>query len=367
MVHPLLHLIATQPHLLGEHVEAYAQLVGEEVGKASTMWISRVVYWAAALALIVLAVLFAGIALMLWAGSPVRRQPRGAVAADRRAAGAVRRRRDLHTAGACQGHAPPVRHDPSAVQRRRGDAARRGRRMNTTGRPRRDAAAADRGLAACAPSPARVAPMTAVPPFVTESALDEGAFPPAEASGRAAERARSGDRVARAAAAGDATPGAIGREAARPRGQRLLLAAGRAPARDAGARGADRGGRELVVATPAAHRRRRRCRGLAHAGCAAGAAQSAAVARRRRLGRRAARADPPVALAAEAGAAGRAAAAGAVARNPAPAGRIVAVDGRGAERRRPGANPGPGHDRRSAERSDARPRAPHRSSHRDRR
>ena len=70
MVHPLLHLIATQPHLIGEHVEAYAQLVGEEVGKASTQWISRVVYWAAALALIVLAVLFAGIALMLWAGSP---------------------------------------------------------------------------------------------------------------------------------------------------------------------------------------------------------------------------------------------------------------------------------------------------------
>ncbi len=66
MLHPLLHLIATQPHLLGEHVEAYAQLVGEEVGKVSTLWIWRLVYWVAALALFMLGLLFTGVALMLW-------------------------------------------------------------------------------------------------------------------------------------------------------------------------------------------------------------------------------------------------------------------------------------------------------------
>ena len=31
MIHPLLRLTTTEPHLLGDHVEAYADLVGEEV------------------------------------------------------------------------------------------------------------------------------------------------------------------------------------------------------------------------------------------------------------------------------------------------------------------------------------------------
>ena len=42
MIHPLLRLVATEPHLLGDHVEAYAELVGEEVSKVSTAWIARV-------------------------------------------------------------------------------------------------------------------------------------------------------------------------------------------------------------------------------------------------------------------------------------------------------------------------------------
>ena len=48
MIHPLLHLIATKPQLLGDHVEAYAELVGAEVGKTSKMWIMRVVFYAVA-------------------------------------------------------------------------------------------------------------------------------------------------------------------------------------------------------------------------------------------------------------------------------------------------------------------------------
>ena len=70
MIHPLLHLIATKPQLLGDHVEAYAELVGAEVGKTSKMWISRVVFYAVALFLLSTGLVFVGVALMLWAVVP---------------------------------------------------------------------------------------------------------------------------------------------------------------------------------------------------------------------------------------------------------------------------------------------------------
>ena len=49
MIHPLLRLAATEPHLLGDHVEAYAALVGEEVNKVSTSLILRIALYGAAL------------------------------------------------------------------------------------------------------------------------------------------------------------------------------------------------------------------------------------------------------------------------------------------------------------------------------
>jgi len=70
MIHPLLHLIATKPQLLGDHVEAYAELVGAEVGNTSKMWISRVVFYAVALFLLSAGLIFTGVALMLWAVVP---------------------------------------------------------------------------------------------------------------------------------------------------------------------------------------------------------------------------------------------------------------------------------------------------------
>jgi len=70
MIHPLLHLIATKPQLLGDHVEAYAELVGAEVGKTSKMWISRVVFFAVAAFLLSTGLVFVGVALMLWAVVP---------------------------------------------------------------------------------------------------------------------------------------------------------------------------------------------------------------------------------------------------------------------------------------------------------
>jgi len=67
MIHPLLTLIATKPQLLGDHVEAYAELLGAEVGKTSKMWTMRAVYGIAAAFLLATFVTFTGVATMLWA------------------------------------------------------------------------------------------------------------------------------------------------------------------------------------------------------------------------------------------------------------------------------------------------------------
>jgi hypothetical protein len=70
MIHPLLRLIATQPQLLADHAESYADLVGEELGKTTAVWKRRVLLNAAALCLIGVAAVLAGVALMLWAALP---------------------------------------------------------------------------------------------------------------------------------------------------------------------------------------------------------------------------------------------------------------------------------------------------------
>ncbi len=71
MLHPVLHLIATKPQLLGEHMEAYAELVGIEVGKTTKLWKSRAQLYAVALFLLIVGILFAGMALMFWALMPL--------------------------------------------------------------------------------------------------------------------------------------------------------------------------------------------------------------------------------------------------------------------------------------------------------
>ena len=52
MIHPLLHLITTKPQLLGDHVEAYAELVGDEVEEDVEDWGLRVAFYAVALFLL---------------------------------------------------------------------------------------------------------------------------------------------------------------------------------------------------------------------------------------------------------------------------------------------------------------------------
>ena len=70
MIHPLLRLITSEPHLLGDHVEAYADLVGEEAKKTAAAWGLRVALFAASLALLIVALVLTGVAIMLWAAVP---------------------------------------------------------------------------------------------------------------------------------------------------------------------------------------------------------------------------------------------------------------------------------------------------------
>ena len=70
-IHPLLRLVATQPELLAAHVQAYAALIGDDVGQAAAALARRTALAAAAAALAVLACVFAGTALMLWAVAPL--------------------------------------------------------------------------------------------------------------------------------------------------------------------------------------------------------------------------------------------------------------------------------------------------------
>ncbi|BDT66618.1 hypothetical protein os1_07810 [Comamonadaceae bacterium OS-1] len=69
-MHPLLRLVATQPQLLVDHVEAYADLVTEEIGHVSSAWKLRIVLYAVALCSLGVGTVLAGVALMLWAVVP---------------------------------------------------------------------------------------------------------------------------------------------------------------------------------------------------------------------------------------------------------------------------------------------------------
>jgi len=75
MIHPLLRLAATEPHLIGDHVEAYAALVGEEVNKVSTSLILRIALYGAALFMVAVGLVLVGVALLLCAAIPASDYP----------------------------------------------------------------------------------------------------------------------------------------------------------------------------------------------------------------------------------------------------------------------------------------------------
>ncbi len=77
MIHPLLRLAASEPHLLGDHLEAYASLVGEEVSKTSTAWVVRIGLYLGALVMLLIGLVLIGVALLLASALPATDYPAG--------------------------------------------------------------------------------------------------------------------------------------------------------------------------------------------------------------------------------------------------------------------------------------------------
>ncbi len=71
MIHPLFRLIASEPQMLADHVEAYSELVAEEVGAVTSQWKRRAALHALSLLCIIVAAMLVGVALMLWAAIPL--------------------------------------------------------------------------------------------------------------------------------------------------------------------------------------------------------------------------------------------------------------------------------------------------------
>ena len=65
-MHPMLALLATQPHLLVDHAQACAALLQEEFGRASTASHHRALLHVGALCFLGVTTVHAGVALMLW-------------------------------------------------------------------------------------------------------------------------------------------------------------------------------------------------------------------------------------------------------------------------------------------------------------
>jgi hypothetical protein len=70
-MHPLLTLLATRPQLLADHAQAYAGLCHEEFGQSFTAWRRWAMLQAVALCCLSVAVVLGGVALMLWAVTPI--------------------------------------------------------------------------------------------------------------------------------------------------------------------------------------------------------------------------------------------------------------------------------------------------------
>ena len=69
-MHPLLQLLMTQPGLLGEHAQAYAELLAGEVAAFKQSGQRHLIWGAAAVCLALVGAVLAGVALMLAAVLP---------------------------------------------------------------------------------------------------------------------------------------------------------------------------------------------------------------------------------------------------------------------------------------------------------
>lgn len=70
MIHPLFRLLVSEPQMLADHVEAYSELVSEEMGAVTAQWKRRALLHAVSVGFAAIAVMLIGMGLMLWAAIP---------------------------------------------------------------------------------------------------------------------------------------------------------------------------------------------------------------------------------------------------------------------------------------------------------
>ena len=70
MIHPLFRLLVSEPQMLADHVEAYTELVSEEMGAVTAQWKRRALLHAVSVGCAAVAVMLVGMGLMLWAAIP---------------------------------------------------------------------------------------------------------------------------------------------------------------------------------------------------------------------------------------------------------------------------------------------------------
>ncbi len=73
MLPPLLHLLATQPSLLAEHAQAYAELISQEFAATTAFAKRQAILYVAMLCLASVSLVFVGMAVLAWAVVPVER------------------------------------------------------------------------------------------------------------------------------------------------------------------------------------------------------------------------------------------------------------------------------------------------------
>lgn len=73
MIHPLFRLLVSDPQLIAEHVEAYSELMAEEVGAVTVQWKRRAMLVTMSLVCMFVTVVLAGVAMLLWAVVPLER------------------------------------------------------------------------------------------------------------------------------------------------------------------------------------------------------------------------------------------------------------------------------------------------------
>ena len=70
MMRPLLHLMATEPELLSEHLQSYAELLGEEVGSFQGQLKRHWIMFTVLALLVTVTLILSGVGLMLWLITP---------------------------------------------------------------------------------------------------------------------------------------------------------------------------------------------------------------------------------------------------------------------------------------------------------